>query len=181
MSDGQDLALEIKEALEIDNTNILEELRRHSAKYFYYGVLWARAARNTRKLHMQTKALEAALMKEIRIANPKISAEAKAEYLNGNTEYQTALQNEIQASYMEEVLNVARDGMRQRGNALQELARQNRTEEFYGDEFKAMKREYEERVEESPKKQRARRIPRAEKGQNGGILLGDNDQAYYSP
>jgi len=157
MSEGTDLALEIKEAIEIDPTDIVEELRRHSSKYFYYGTLWARAARHQRKLHVRVKALEADLMKAARAENPKISAEMKVEYLNGNPDYQTALQDEIQAVYMEEVLNVARDAMRQRGTALQELARQTRTEEWYGDEYKRMKEEFDERVKESPKRKRAKR------------------------
>jgi hypothetical protein len=160
MPDGVDLTLEIKEALEIDNTNILEELRRHSAKYFYYGVLWARAARNQRRVHRALRALEAELMKEARAENPKLSAEMKAEYLNLHPRYQEAFQEENQATYMEEVLGIARDSMKQRGMALQELARHHREETIYGDEFKAMKNEYDERVEERPK--RGRRVHRAE-------------------
>jgi hypothetical protein len=152
--EGADLALEIKEAIEIDGTNIVEELRRHSAKYFYYGVLWARAAKQQRKLHIKTKSMEAELMKTARVENPKLSAEMKNEYLYGHPDYLQAQQDEIQGTYMEEVLNVATQALKQRGMALQELARQNRTEEFYGDEFKAMKAEYSERVQESSKRHR---------------------------
>jgi hypothetical protein len=154
MAEGIDLTLEIKEAIEIDGTNILEELRRHSAKYFYYGVLWARAAKNQRKVHTRVKALEATLMKVARTENPKISSEMKTEFLNSSEEYTVAMQEEIQATYMEEVLSVAKDAMRQRGNALQELARQNRTEEWYGDEYKRMKGEFDERVKESPRRRK---------------------------
>jgi hypothetical protein len=154
MAEGTDLALEIKEALEIDPTNIVEEVRRQPSKYFYYGVLWARAAKQQRKLHLRVKAIEAELMKAARTENPKISAEMKNEYLNGNSDYQAAQQDEIQAQYMEEVLSVAKDGMRQRGMLLQELSRQNRSEEMYGDEFKAIKKEYEERMEDIPKKKK---------------------------
>lgn len=163
MPEGTDLALEIKEAMEIDETNILEELRRHSAKYFYYGVLWARAAKQKRKIHLKVKELEATLTNELRMrvaqsGNPKdkVTAEMKNDYLFGHPDFLSAQQDEIQATYMEEVLDVAKDGMRQRGMALQELAKQNRTEEIYGDEFKAMKTEFNERVEELPKKRHRR-------------------------
>jgi hypothetical protein len=59
---------------------------------------------------------------------------------------------------MEEVLDVARYGMNARGQALQELARANRAEEMYGNEFKAMREEYEKRVEEKVAKKEKKRV-----------------------
>jgi len=151
------LELEVKEALEIDETNILEELRRHSAKYFWWGATWARASKQRRRLRLKLKELEARLANELRRtineSDPKarVTEAMKNDYLYSHPDFLTAEQELIQAEYMEEVLDVARDGMKQRGQALQELARQNRTESIYGDEFRAMKNEYNERVGEMGK------------------------------
>jgi hypothetical protein len=153
MAEQNSIELEIKEALEIDEADILAELRRHSAKYFYYGVLWARASKQKRRIRLKTRELESRLTNALRTStDARITAEMKAEYLNSHPEFLEAEQELIQAEYMEEVLDVARDAMKQRGIALSELARQNRAEEMYGNEFSAMKREYKEQVEEIPKK-----------------------------
>lgn len=162
MAELNSLDLEIKDALEIDATDILEELRRHSSKFFYYGILWARASRQKRKLRLKLRELEASLTNILRrqmaAEDPKarLTEAIKSEYLYGHPDYLTAEQELIQAEYMEEVLDVARDGMKSRGIALQELARQNREESLYGGEFSAMKKEYAERVDDIPKKRHRR-------------------------
>jgi len=151
------IELEIKEALEIDEADILAELRRHSSKYFYYGVLWARASKQKRRFRLKTRELESRLTNSLRSGTEaRITAEMKSEYLNSHPEFLEAEQELIQAEYMEEVLDVARDAMKQRGIALNELARQNRAEEMYGNEFSAMKREYKEQIDEIPKKRNRR-------------------------
>ena len=173
MPEQNAIELEIKEALEIDETDILSELRRHSAKYFYYGVLWTRASKQRRRLRLKLKELEARLANELRRtiseADPKarVTEAMKTDYLYSHPDFLAAEQEMIQIEYMEEVLDVARDGMKQRGMALNELARQNRTENLYGEEFKAMKNEYNERVEEIGKdpsliKQKRHRRTKAE-------------------
>lgn len=162
MPEQNAIELEIKEALEIDETDILNELRRHSAKYFYYGVLWARAAKQRRRLRLKLKELEARLANELRRqvteGDPKarVTEAMKNDYLFNHPDYLAAEAEMIQGEYMEEVLDVARDGMKQRGMALNELSRQHRAEDVYGDEFKAMKTEYQERVDEIPKKRHRR-------------------------
>ena len=156
------LELEIKEALDIDESDILEELRRHSAKYFWWGATWARASKQKRKLRLKLKELESRLANDLRremaTVDPKarVTEAIKSDYLYSHPTYLEAETEMIQAEYMEEVLDVARDGMKQRGQALQELARQNREESMYGSEFQAMKKEYTERIEEQPKKRHRR-------------------------
>lgn len=156
------LELEIKEALDIDESDILEELRRHSAKYFWWGATWARASKQKRRLRLKTKELESRLANALRVelggqdTKTRVTEAMKTEYLYSHPEFLEAEQELIQAEYMEEVLDVARDAMKQRGMALQELARQNRAEEMYGNEFSAMKREYKEQLDEIPKKRNRR-------------------------
>jgi len=151
------LELEIKEALDIDEGDILEELRRHSAKYFWWGATWARASKQKRRIRLKTRELESRLTNALRTStDARITAEMKAEYLNSHPEFLEAEQELIQAEFMEEVLDVARDAMKQRGIALNELARQNREETIYGSEFKAMQTEFGERVDEQRKKRHRR-------------------------
>jgi hypothetical protein len=170
MPEQSPIEVEIKEALDIDETDILAELRRHSAKYFYYGVTWARSAKQRRKLRLRLKELESrlidALRREMVACDPKfkVTEAIRTDYLHSNAEFLAGEQEMIQAEYMEEVLDVARDAMKQRGMALQELARQNRSEEMYGLEFKAMKNEYQARLEEIPKKRHRRTKAELEAG-----------------
>uniref|UniRef100_A0A6M3KDE4 Uncharacterized protein n=1 Tax=viral metagenome TaxID=1070528 RepID=A0A6M3KDE4_9ZZZZ len=157
MTEQRSIELEIKEELDIDESDILSELRRHSAKYFYWGTMWARSSKQRRRLRLKLKELEARLANDLRrevtTADPKgrVTEAMKNDYLYSHPNFLAAEQELIQSEYMEEVLDVARDGMKQRGMALNELARQNRTETIYGDEFKAMKNEYNERVGEMGK------------------------------
>lgn len=165
MSDEQkrNIELEIKEAMEIDDSDILGELMRHSSKYFYYGVLWAKASKQKRKQRLKLKEAGARLANQLRAQAAEEDPKARVteaminNFLYNHPEYLQEESNLIQYEYMEEVLDIARDGMKQRGMALNELAKQARAEDMYGDEFKAMRKEFDGRVEDVPKKKRKKR------------------------
>jgi hypothetical protein len=75
------------------------------------------------------------------------------EYLSEHPDYRTAKEEEIQAEYMSDMLNVAKDAFRQRGISLLELVKAQREDQFSLNEFKTFKTELEQREEKKHKKE----------------------------
>ncbi len=151
----------LQEDLEINEQDILHELARQPSKYYFYGTMWCKASRKSRKQRLRVKELEARLANELRknleakVPGGRVTEKMINDYVNTHPEYLESEGERIQSEYMEDVLGVARDAFKQRALSLQELARQDREEQIYGNEFKAMVTEHEERVKDVGRKKKS--------------------------
>lgn len=156
----QPVDIKVREEIIIDESNILGELARHSSKFLYWGSMWAKAARKKRLQRLKVNALQAKLSNEFRkqmsVNNPglRVTDSMITAYLNDHPENIQEMEELIKTEYMEEVLDVTRDAMKARGLALGELARQNREEQYFGNELKNMEKEYEERLKDKKGKKK---------------------------
>jgi hypothetical protein len=78
-------------------------------------------------------------------------------YLNGHPDIQEAEAELIKKEYIEEMLSVAKDAMKERHQALLEIVRRINEEAFYGGEYAAMRKELE--AQETVKAKRKVRKP----------------------
>lgn len=153
----------LQEQLQIDEGDIFGELQRQPARFFFWSSQWVKAARSKRKQRLRIKEIEATLANELRRQVAENDAKARVteamlnNYLYAHPTFLTEERELIEAEFREEMLEVAKDSFKQRGLALQELARQQRDEKIYGDEFKLMEKEYDTRQEDK-KRQAKRRI-----------------------
>jgi len=150
---------EIQGELEIDSTDLSAELTRSPSKYFYWGTCFSLAAQKARMQKLRTEETEARLSKEYRKLmadeDPKTRVTEKMinEYLSEHPDYRAAKEEEIQAEYMSDMLNVAKDAFRQRGISLLELVKAQREDQFSLNEFKTFKTELEQREEKKHKRE----------------------------
>lgn len=155
---------EIREALLINDDDLIKELKEQPSLYFYYSALWSRAAKKRRTQKMQLKEVEARLGKVLRERvraddiKAKVSERMLDDYLAEQEEYKQILRDYTQAEYVESLLEVAKDAFKQRGQLLVELSRSNRDEKVYGNEMNIMKAEMERR-DEKVKAKRSKRQP----------------------
>ncbi len=148
----------IKDQLEINPTEVLNELLEQPARYFYWGSLWARASRKKRVTKLSLKEAEASLTATFRIKlaeeepNVRVTENMIKTFL-GNHPNMTALETAlIKDEFIEEELSVAKDAMKQRHQVLLEIARMQNEEKFYGNEYRNMRNELEVREIKTRKK-----------------------------
>lgn len=142
---------QIREELEINQGDLIRELTNQPAKFYYWGALWAAASRAKRNQRLMKQEVEARLTKEFR----ELMAETKPTervtenmikmYLNGHPEMIDSEKELVRREYTEDLLAMAKDAMKERHQILLEISRRNLEEQFYGDEYKAMREELEAR------------------------------------
>ena len=151
---------EIQKELEIDESNIVNELIRHPSKFFYWATTWALASRKSRKIRLKRREVEARLSKEYRIVmredDPKFRVTEKIldDYLAEHSDYKAACEEEIQAEYMADMLGVAKEAFKVRSQALVELSRSMVEEKFYGNELKSFETELKARDVQTRRKRK---------------------------
>lgn len=129
MAEQKTVEVEIQDELGIDETKLEEELVRQSSKYFYWSTMWARAAKARRRQQLKLRELEATLTQQYRAGiaadDPKfrVTERMVEDYLAMHPEYKAEKILTIEKEYAEDMLGVAKDGFRQRGQALIELIR----------------------------------------------------------
>jgi hypothetical protein len=149
----------IGQELEIDETKLEAEIAQQPSKFHFYGSLWARASRRVRKEKLRVRALEASLCKAYRekmlVDDPKLRLTERVldDYLSENTEWKEAKEKLIEFEYVESMLELAKDGFKQRHQALIELHKTRGEEKFYGNVFDNMRKEFEETQEQTPARQ----------------------------
>ena len=153
-----DYEKEIQTDLEINEDNLPEELVNQSSDMFYWGSMWARAAKARRKSKLELDILDASLSKEFREIMLKTNPEVRVtermlnEYLNGHPKMQEGHQKFINASYLEDMFGVANTAFKQRGQVLLELAKSNAENKFYENELRTMREDFERKEEKKIKK-----------------------------
>jgi hypothetical protein len=153
VKEKRDIDSEIKTALQINDADLLTELKEQSTHLFYYGSMWARAIRAERHQKLVVEGLESELSREfrdvMRQSDPTTSVTVKMlkEFLDGHPTYIEAQQKLVQAGYIADMFNVAKSAFESRGRMLLELARQTGDSRFYNAEYQAMKGEFELREE----------------------------------
>lgn len=171
MAESKIAEIEIQEELAIDETKLEEELVRQPSKFFYWATMWARAAKARRKQQLKLRELEATLTanyrKEVASEDPKLRVTERMveDYLSTNQDYKVEKGATIEREYAEDMLGVAKDGFRQRGQALIELVRLLKDDgRASRDELEIMRKELEIREGERKlkRKQRKEIVPVAE-------------------
>ncbi len=158
---------EIQEALSINTDNLVEELKEQPSIYFFWSASWALAARKRRLEKMRLKEVEAKLGREykdvLRAEDPKVRVSERMldDYLAEKPEYQEAVKLFTQSEYIESMLEVAKDGFKQRSQMLNELSRSHSEDRVYGNEYQVMEAELVRRDEKKLRK-------RAKKEENEG-------------
>jgi hypothetical protein len=154
---------QIREELDINQADIIRELTNQPAKFFYWGALWAAACRAKRKQRLARQVVEAEYTNSFRaqmaVDKPteRVTENMIKNYLNGHPDIQEAEAELIKKEYIEEMLSVAKDAMKERHQALLEIVRRINEEAFYGGEYAAMRKELE--AQETVKAKRKVRKP----------------------
>ena len=147
-----EISANLQKDLDIDDTNLDGELLKHPAKYFYWGHIFARAARKARKEKLRLKELEAFLSKEFRdkmateSPSTRVTEKMISEYLLGHPDYLDQEKKLIEAEYVSDMLEVGKFAMYFRQQSLIELRKMSAEERQYGSELEAMKSEFAERM-----------------------------------
>jgi hypothetical protein len=156
--------VEIQDELGIDETKLEEELVRQSSKYFYWSTMWARAAKARRRQQLKLRELEATITQQYRatvaVDDPKLRVTERMveDYLSKNPDYKQEKLITIEKEYAEDMLSVAKDGFRQRGQALIELIRLLKDDgKATRDELEIMRKEMELREQARKEKRRSRK------------------------
>jgi hypothetical protein len=148
---------EIERELEIDETKLAEELQRQPSRFFYYASAWARAQRKFRQAKLGLEALEAATAKKFRAECEANKVKSTVDMVKDHCTLDEEVAAErgalIQAEYVTEMLEVAKQAFRQRATSLVELKRTRSEEEFYSE--KGM-----ERMQEEIDRKRGRKGPK---------------------
>jgi hypothetical protein len=164
MPDEETKPLETKvgQELEIDETRLEAEIARQPSKFHFYGSLWARASKKVRKEKLRVRALEASLCKSYRskmlTEDPKLRLTERVldDYLSEEPSWVEAKRRLIELEYMETMLELAKDGFRQRHQALIELHKTRGEEKYYGNVFENMTREFEATQGQIPRGKRSK-------------------------
>lgn len=164
MAETKAVEVEIQEELAIDETKLEEELVRQSSKSFYWSAMWARAAKARRRQQLKLRELEATLTQQYRAGiaadDPKfrVTERMVEDYLAQNPDYKAEKILTIDKEYAEDMLGVAKDGFRQRGQALIELVRLLKDDgRGTRDELEIMRKEMELRELARKEKRKARK------------------------
>ena len=161
MPDIDAISEDLRKDLEIDDTNLDGELLKHPAKYFYWGHIFARANRRAKKEKLKLKELEGMLAKNFRdnmaTASPgtRVTEKMVTEFMFGHPDYLAQEKSVIDSEYMSDMLEVGKFAMYFRQQSLIELRKMSAEDRQYGDEIKAMRAEFDERV----KRERGEDIP----------------------
>lgn len=161
MPDIDAISEDLRKDLEIDDTNLDGELLKHPSKYFYWGHIFARANRRARKEKLKLKELEAMLAKNFRdnmateAPGTRVTEKMVTEFMYGHPDYLAQEKAVIDGEYVAEMLEVGKFAMYFRQQSLIELRKMSAEDRQYGDEIKAMRAEFDERV----KKERGEDIP----------------------
>jgi hypothetical protein len=145
------LEQELANEIAIDDLKLDEEMLRQPSKFFYWGSQWARAMRRLAKEELILKELESNLSKEFRemMANSKpdlrVTEKMINEYTASHPDYLTQTKTVMDWENTERLLNIAKEAMRQRYQVILDLRKYSLEAKIYGDEFKAMSKEYEQR------------------------------------
>jgi len=167
-TDKRNLEEEIQEDLDIDDTQLDQELSKQPSKYFYYGATWAKSSRLRRKERLRLRELEATLCNAFRAkmaeTNPgtRVTEAMLNNYLYNHPDYLKQEQVAIQAEYGEELMSIVKEAFKQRSQSLLELFRSNKEAEYYGNEFTAMRKEFEAGVDDKRKMKRRKKEIQAE-------------------
>lgn len=173
---GKDLNLDIKESLQINDTDLATELKEQATQMFYYGSMWARALRAERQQKLIVESLEASLSKEFRelmlTTDPgtRVTEKMLKEFIAGHPKYIESQQKLIQAGYIADTFNVAKTAFESRGRMLLELSRQLGDSKFYDAEYTNMKNEFERREEKKSRGRPKRSIPTETITMSAGIV-----------
>lgn len=154
---------EIQEALSINTEDLVTELKEQPSLFFYWACMWSMAARKRRLEKMKLKEVEAKLGREykeiLRAEDPKVRVSERMldDYLAEKAEYKEALHQYAQNEYTETMLEVAKDGFKQRAQMLNELSRSHSEDRVYGNEFKVMEAELVRRDEKTIQRRNKRK------------------------
>jgi hypothetical protein len=159
MSDEQKkIEDQITDQLEINPTEVMNELLEQPARFFYWGSLWARASRKKRGTKLALKEKEAKLTADFRInlaetdPTTRVTENMIKTYLGNHPDMTTLETTVIKDEFIEEELAVAKDAMKQRHQVLLEISRMQNEEKFYGNEYRNMRNELETREIKTRKK-----------------------------
>ena len=151
--------------LEIDETRLPEELQRHAARFFFYGVAWCSAIRKAKVYKSRAKEVEARLTKSFRqemldvgLKLREVTLKMIDDFLAENSEMKEANEELIQAEYTADMLGVAKDAFRDRGRMLGDLSRIKGEVGYFAERegYTEMQRQLEERRgKPQPKEEKA--------------------------
>jgi len=179
MTEQKTVEVEIQDELSIDETKLEEEVVRQPSKSFYWSAMWARAAKARRRQQLRLRELEATLTQQYRAGiaadDPKfrVTERIVEDYLVQHPDYKAEKILTIDKEYAEDMLSVAKDGFRQRGQALIELIRLLKDDgRASRDELEIMRKEMElrETARKEKKKSRKEIVPVAKDNDKTGLL-----------
>jgi hypothetical protein len=140
--------------IEIDDTDLGGEMARQPSRYFYWGSAWSRATAFAKKMKVALKETEARLANAFRVEmtqqkpGTRVTDSLIQDYLHTHEEWKVAEEAVRRAEYNADLLDVAREALKQRHHSLQSLFKQNDESRLYGTEYQqveAIRNVFEER------------------------------------
>ena len=160
-----DFETDIKEALIIRDEQMDIELKEQATKQFFYGSLWARAMKAERAQRLAAESLEAGLCKELRIKmlteapKERITEKMLKEYITDHPDYKEEQLKLIQLGMVADMFNVAKSAFESRGRMILELSKRTAENKFYEGQYRAMREEFDRKVEDDVRKKSNKKKP----------------------
>jgi hypothetical protein len=150
----------IQEELNIDETQLAEELQRQPSRFFYWAVSWALAQRKHRMTQLRGKELEArisaAYRQEMADSGMKprdVTIRMVEDYCTEHLDVKASREESIQSEYLMDMLEIAKLAFRQRHQSLVELFKSKWEEKYYQEHgMDAMHEEVDKKRERKERK-----------------------------